>query len=306
MTLSPESVWPTYTRAAARVCLEAWAAIQPFYFGQACDVVDKPDGPCTEADRLADRLIVEQLSRKFPRSEYGYLTEESEDDRERLERDRVWIIDPIDGTKDFIARRDNFCIQVGLAERLADGQWHPVAAAVYQPVAGQLWTATRGGGAFVQPVPFDPSHWANGRIPAPVGEPAPIHVTPIDRLDQARSVVSNANRSSRLMALIHSLELADYWHTGSLGVKVCTIANGDAELYVNLGVGKTKEWDTAAPALILTEAGGRLTDFDGNTWTYNQEDVVHRHGLLATNGAIHELTRARVKAFLEEHPTPYW
>ena len=85
------------------------------------------DGPCTEADKLADRLIVDRLKSMFPSPDFGYLTEESEDNKERLGCKRVWIIDPIDGTKEFIKKNGNFVIHIALAEQMEDGpgNWSP-------------------------------------------------------------------------------------------------------------------------------------------------------------------------------------
>ncbi len=193
-----------------------------------------------------DRLIAERLGKQFPRSEFGYLTEESEDDRERLGRRHVWIIDPIDGTKDFITT-PTLRAPIALVERDEAGLYHPVAAVVYLPMLGRLYSAIRGQGAFRQAIPHPPrpADWANHR--------QPIRVSTRDRIERMRSVVSNANRTSRLLRLIHSLNLENYWHIGSLGVKLSIIAEGDAELYVNLALGKAKEWGHRRAA----------TDFDG-------------------------------------------
>ena len=294
MTLSSTTLWETARDAACRIALEAWTAIEPLYDGGYA-ITEKVDGPCTEADKRADQLIVERLSLLFPAPEYGYLTEESEDQPGRLTCDRVWIIDPIDGTREFIKHSGNFVIHIGLVERMEDGQWHPVAAAVYRPVAGEMYSAVLGQGARstkVNPLAATSSKNENA------GEK--LAVSPRDRIEQMRSVVSNSPQASRLMRLIQSLSLEDYWQIGSLGVKLCTIAKGGAELYINLGRGKSKEWDTCAPHLILTEAGGSLTDLDGQPLTYNHPDVYHQRGLLASNGIIHEALLDLVHKFLED------
>ena len=124
--------WEAARDVACRASRRAWEAIEGLY--EAGNVVErKADGPVTAADRLADSVIVEMLEMEHPRDHYGYLTEESENDLTRLERDRVWIIDPIDGTTDFINRTGNFAIHIALVEKIQPELWLPVAAAVAQP-----------------------------------------------------------------------------------------------------------------------------------------------------------------------------
>jgi 3'(2'), 5'-bisphosphate nucleotidase len=291
MTGSPPTLWLQAHDAATRAALAAWRAIEPLYHGRY-DIEDKPDGPSTDADRLADRVIVEALEAAFPRAGHGFLTEESEDGRARLDRERVWIVDPVDGTKDFIRHNGNFAMHIALVERTGD-LWLPVAAVVYRPVAGHLYSAVRGRGAWRRDVAPGP----DGAL-AP-GKPLPIRVSARGRIEIMRSVVSNSHRTSRLMRLIESLPLESYIHIGSLGIKLALIAEGQAELYINLGLGKTKEWDTCAPHLVLTEAGGTLTDLAGAPLAYNRPEVRHQHGLLASHGPLHEAMVGRVREFLE-------
>lgn len=283
----------------------AWAAVRGFYRAK-CEVFEKAgEGPATEADRLADRLISEALRRDYPESQYGYLTEESEDELVRLDRRRVWIIDPIDGTKEFIAGSGNFAVQIGLVEIMDDGVWHPVVGVVYRPIPGLMYWAIRGQGTWrcewPEQEPCAPP------LPSPLtaeGLPAPgwarLSVTRRDRISELRSVISNTHRSGRLVRLIQGLNLESYWHIGSLGVKVAIIAEGGAELYINISGGRTKEWDTAGPHLILTEAGGRLTDLSGAPIRYNQRDVYQRNGLIASNSLIHDEVVDLVQQLLKE------
>ena len=285
--------WMEACDAARRAALAAWGAIAAIYEGSYM-IEEKAEGPTTEADRLADLLIVEHLSKHHPVSEYGYLTEESEDEPQRLRRERVWIIDPIDGTRDFINHTGNFAIHIALAERLDDGLFHPVAAVVHQPIGGRMYSAVRGAGAWRQQVGDRPGPLA-WRTPC-----QPIRVSRRNRLDEMRSVVSNSNRTSRLMRLILSLNLEAHWHIGSMGVKMTTIAEGEAELYVVLVPGRPKEWDTCAPQLVLEEAGGMLTDLEGQIVHYNKQDVYHRQGLLASNGVTHQVLVDQVRRFVEE------
>lgn len=282
-------------RDAAGAALEAWRAIEPFYRGE-CEVSEKPgEGPVTEADRLADHMILDYMKARWDEAETGYLTEESADDPSRLDKQRVWIVDPIDGTKDFIRRNGNFAIQIALAEPLEDGRWSPVAAVVYEPIHALLFASVRGEGAFVQSIDGE------GRP----GEPRRLGVSDRATVAASRSVVSNSNRTSRLTKLIESFGLESFWHIGSMGVKVCAIAGGEAELYVVLARGKVKEWDLCAPHLILDEAGGMATDLEGRPFEYNRPDPKLWHGLMVTHGPLHDEFLVHTRAFLEKHPEPF-
>ena len=185
-----------------------------------------------------------------------------------------------------------------MAERLGDGEWHPVAAAVYRPVAGTMYSATLGGGALRQDLGPEACEAPRG---FGADQALPMNVDKErDQTSVMRSVVSNSHQTSRLTRLIASLNLEDYWHVGSLGVKLCSIAEGYAELYVNVSTGMTKEWDTCAPHLILEQAGGRLTDLAGGALTYNRADPRNMRGLLASNGTIHAELLERVGEFLKQ------
>ena len=294
MTHPHTDLWETAREAARRVAVEAWAVIQPIYEGEFEVEIKSDTSPTTEADKQADRLIVQSLRREFPSPQYGYLSEEGEHGLERLESQRVWIIDPIDGTRDFIKRNGYFAIHIGLAEPLEDGVWHPVASAVYWPVAGLMFSAVRGQGARRQKVA---PRLAAGQVEA-LGPAEPLGVSRLGELTQMRPVLSETYETSRLMRLLKHLELQGFRNFGSLGVKLCLIAGGEADLYVNIALGRSKEWDTCAPELILTEAGGTLTTLEGQPIHYNQADVAHHQGLLATNGVAHAAILAKVRRFL--------
>ena len=287
MTEPDRSLLENALADACDAALEAWRAIEPLYRGRY-EVHQKVDGPVTDADRLADRIILERLRERYRPPEFGYLTEESEDDLNRLACPHVWIVDPIDGTEDFIAGNGNFAIQIGLAQRMEDGLWRPILGVVYRPVAERLYWAQRDRGAFYQDV-----------TPDGLGDPRLLRVSDRDRIERLRSVVSASHKTSRLMRLTQSLGLEDFWHVGSLGVKVCAIVEAEAEVYINIGDGSTKEWDTCAPELILTEAGGVITDLDGNPLHYNRRDPRHHRGLLATNAPAHTALIQAIDDFMK-------
>ncbi|MCX7013218.1 MAG: 3'(2'),5'-bisphosphate nucleotidase CysQ [Candidatus Sumerlaeota bacterium] len=270
-------------RVAVAAAKAAWKAIAGYY-GGSLEIRDSPDGPSTTADRLANRVIVERLQEVFPPEECGYLSEESADNVERRERNRVWIIDPLDGTLDFIEHKDSFCIQIGLVRR-----WHaryrPVASVVYAPIQGRIVTALSGRGA-----------WAMDAEGA--AAPKRLRVSGRSRLEELRTVMSRSHVTPALERLTQALRPAEVLRFGSLGQKVCAIAEGEADYYLNVTPGSTKEWDCCAPELILAEAGGRMTNLRGTDLAYNKRDVRDRLGLLASNGASHEALLAAIRRHL--------
>lgn len=278
---------------ARRVALDAWASICHYHQSELT-VFQKPDGPVTEADRLADQVIVQSLERHFPRADYGYLSEEFERDPERFEKGRVWIIDPIDGTQDFIQGRDDFALHIGMVERDGEGVWLPVLGVVYHPRAGRMFGAIRGQGAWVEEEirPTGDLYWWSGEgadsSAALFGAPIRLRVSDRVHLPELTAVVSRSHMTRRLRATLDGLPLKGHYRRGSLGVKLSEVARGAADFYILTERGRCKEWDTCAPHMILTEAGGRITDLDGRDLTYNNEDVHIQGGVLATNGVCHD------------------
>ncbi|MDI7267010.1 MAG: 3'(2'),5'-bisphosphate nucleotidase CysQ, partial [Myxococcota bacterium] len=195
--------------------------------------------PVTEADREADALIVEAIRREFPGD--AVLSEESADDAGRLGRERLWLVDPLDGTREFIDRVGEFVVMVALAHRGS-----PVAGAIFHPVSGRLYRARLGAGAWVED-----SGSARRLAVSAVADPA-----------AARLVVSRSHRSARIDEARRILGIEQEEPCGSVGLKVARLAEGRADLYIHAG-GGTREWDLAAPEIVLREAGGLVTDAFG-------------------------------------------
>ena len=169
-----------------------------------------PTEPVTEADRAVNAYLVKQLAQLFP--EDGLLAEESKDDLSRLHRRRVWIVDPLDGTAEFIARNGEFVIMIGLA---VDGQ--PVAGVVYQPIDDVLFAAALGQGAFVEEF----------------GEHRSLKVSAERDLSKLRLVVSRSHRPALVDSVISRMGLQRERSIGSVGLKIGLIARGQAEFYVH-------------------------------------------------------------------------
>jgi 3'(2'), 5'-bisphosphate nucleotidase len=231
----------------------------------------------TAADREANDLIVRRLAAEFP--DDGILAEESADTERRLDKHRVWMIDPMDGTKNFIQRDGDFAVQIGLA---VDGE--SVAGVVYQPVRDVLYRAARGGGSWIE---------------APDQNAARMSVSGVVDPHEMVLASSRSHRSPRMERVVSSFGFKDEVRRGSVGVKVGLITEQLADLYLHLS-SRTKQWDTCAPEIILIEAGGRLTDLFGQPLTYNSVRVDNRNGIVATNGAAHKMVIENLAPLLKE------
>lgn len=224
------------------------------------DVEIKEDNsPVTLADKGADELIRNYLHSLFP--EYGMLTEESDDDLSRLSKEFIWIVDPVDGTKDFVAKDDEFTTNIGLAH---NGK--VVVGVVALPATGEIYYASKGDGAY----------YDNGK-----GEVKRIHVN--DKLEGLTMLTSRFHVSEKEHDYVkaHSDKITKVETYGS-ALKACRIASGLAEISVRFNNG-TKEWDTAASQCVIEEAGGLFIKPNGEPLTYNREDVYNREGYYIIN-----------------------
>lgn len=218
--------------------------------------------PVTEADLVSQRVILERLS-VF---DDGILAEETAQTNQRLAKKRVWLIDPLDGTKDFLQQTDEFTIMIGL---VADHE--PVLGLVYQPAKDVLYFAQKGGGAF--------------KISAGGGEEK-LRVSVVSEPARATLLVSRNHRLALEDRLAREMSIGRVVPCGSAGLKICLIAEGQADLYLNSS-DKTWEWDIMAADIILSEAGGRLTDLAGRAFTYNRPNPRNRDGFVASNALGH-------------------
>jgi 3'(2'), 5'-bisphosphate nucleotidase len=233
--------------------------------------------PVTQADKIANQLIVERISHEFP--EDGILAEESEDTARRLTRPRVWMIDPLDGTNGFIDGNGDFAVQIGLAEA-----GEAVLGVVYQPLRRLLYRAVRGQGTWIE---------------HPDTEPEAARVSAEIDFSRMTLAASRSHRSPRMDRVVKTFGVKQEVRRGSVGIKVGLIVERQCDLYVHLSP-RTKQWDSCAPQVILTEAGGRFSDLFGGPITYNLPEVQHRNGLVATNGVAHERVIATLRPLLAE------
>lgn len=246
-------------------------------FGTDPEVRHKaPDQPVTEADLAADALLKERLVGSRPG--YGWLSEESVDRPDRLERSRVWIVDPVDGTRSFIEGYREFAVSVALAEG-----GRPVVGVIYNPAAGHVVWGTAGGGA------WSVKGWSGETEAGGEGSMAGAR-----RLD-ARTASEEAllaSRSERKAGEFEAFEAGRMIReVGSTAWKLAGAAMGWGA-YISRG--PKSEWDVAAGVLIVAEAGGVVTDMDGNAIAFNRPRP-YVHGVVAARPAVHGplLERAR-------------
>jgi 3'(2'), 5'-bisphosphate nucleotidase len=267
-------------RIALELAREAGAAILNLYEGPL-DVKQKVDAddrePVTEADTIANEIIVNRLRREFP--EDGILAEESLDTAHRLDKSRVWMIDPLDGTTGFIDGNGDFAVQIGLTD---NGEC--VLGVVYQPLTGVLYRAISGSGAWVE---------------RPEYEPVRAQVSNHSELSTMRLAASRSHRSPRMDRVVRAFGLQEEINRGSVGIKVGLIIEQQCDLYVHLSP-RTKQWDTCAPEVILRESGGIITDLFGQPLRYNQADVQNRNGVVASNGVSHHRIIESLSPLLNE------
>lgn len=252
-------------RTAMKLARDAGGAVMARYQKRDLSIQSKgAEGPVTEADRAAHRLIVNELTEAFPGD--VVLSEEGEDDPRRLAGGPVWIVDPLDGTADFIAANGEFSVLIGY---VVAGR--PVAGVVYQPVGDALFYAMQGAGAFVE---------------AEEKPAARLRVSDVRDPARMTAVVSRNHRSKHVDQVMKAIAPARETTCGSVGLKITKLVLGDADLYFHPSK-MTKLWDTAGPQVLLEEAGGILTDFAGRPLRYDQPALAHTHGLAASNGTAH-------------------
>ena len=219
------------------------------------------DEPVTIADRRASELILAGLATAFPND--PVISEELSPAPGAMSGSRLWLVDPIYGTKDFIRGSDGFSVMIGLVRG-----GRPVLGVVHQPTTGRTYFATPDG-AYVTD--------AEGT--------RPLAVSTVANAGEARLVASASHRSPDIDRVKSALGIRDEQNIGSVGLKLSLIATGVRDLYVNPAP-KTKIWDTCAPEAILVRAGGRITDLFGDPLPYDGP-LGQPRGLVASNGAVH-------------------
>ena len=246
---------------AIKAANEAGDVILDIYQRNFKTSTKKDDSPVTEGDLKSNEVIKEILSQ----TEHSILSEEDTDDQSRLSKDTLWIVDPLDGTSDFIDKTGEFTIMIALIKNKK-----PILGVIGWPTEKTLFVAQKGSGAF---------RHSDGKWDR-------LSVTKVTEISKCRTVGSRHHLSEKEKSFIKKLGIDDFTSIGS-SLKVAKISSGEAEAYITT-TNKMKEWDSAASYCIISEAGGKMTDMSGNDITYNNKEVHHKNGILVTNGLVHE------------------
>jgi myo-inositol-1(or 4)-monophosphatase len=235
------------------------------YFGREIAAKRKPDGTqVSEADLAADALLRTALMGNRP--SYGWLSEETADDPRRLGCRFAWIVDPIDGTHAFLSGIAEWTVAVALVDN-----GRPVLSAVFNPATSEMFTARRGEGTYL-----------NGK---------PVSVRDSGQIEGATMIASEGLFKKKIWDEPWP-EMRVRW-VHSIAYRMARIAQGRAHATISMTA--KHEWDLAAPALLVQEAGGRATGIDGGALTFNQP-VPRLKGLVAAGRELHELLVDRTRA----------
>lgn len=289
--------------AAADILLAYGRGEQPPYgFPKALSVDEGGEGPVTAADLAVNQWLLEGLQASFPAAGWTLLSEETAKeqlrDGESLAAEWLWILDPLDGTKDFLQGTGEYAVHLALVRDET-----PVLGVVLLPENDELWIGVIDGAALSQGGPsalLPGVAWGENRA----GEVVPVSLSSRRERGELVLVASRNHRDQRLEQLLQAMALGDTKAIGSVGGKVATILRGETDLYISLsGKSAPKDWDMAAPHAVLQAAGGAFTHADGRALTYNTGDIRQAGCLIASHGVAHsELCRIAAEAMAAIDP----
>lgn len=264
----------------------AWGAadiLRAYYRGDTLKIQQKDNEPVTAADLAVSDYILSEFQSVLEDAEFGYLNEETyKSYQEKIDKPWVWIIDPLDGTRDFIDKTGEYAIHIALTHA---GKL--VLAVVALPEAEKVYRAILNQGAFVE---------------TKDGIKTALRVSEQENLADCVLVVSRTHRGDRFNQLLAQLPCKTQKFVGSVGCKIASLVEQQAEIYISLsGKSAPKDWDMAAPELILTEAGGKFTHADGKPLQYNTGDINQWGCLVASHGNNHQELCQQILTFLREN-----
>ncbi|MCA9385633.1 3'(2'),5'-bisphosphate nucleotidase CysQ [Candidatus Dojkabacteria bacterium] len=247
-----------FLKTAIRAAKKAGDVIMPIY-AREFSIEEKEDkSPVTEADIAADKVLHEVLKE----TKIAIRSEETEDDLSILENEYLWVVDPIDGTKDFIQKNGEFCVMIGLLRNK-----QPILGVIYGPALGYLYYAEKNKGAFVS-----------------LGD-GTVHELSIgnqESLAEASLVVSRNHFGDIFTPYLEKTGITNMKHFGSNGLKLCKVAEGSFDMMFN-PTPYLSEWDSAAAQIIIEEAGGIMSGVNGKPLNYAKENSKNPYGVLAAN-----------------------
>jgi len=252
---------PRTLEQICQIAKKAGAAIMEIYDGDHAVEFKDDKSPLTAADKASHEVIAAGLKALTP--DIPILSEEGRDIpyQERKNWERFWLVDPLDGTKEFIKRNGEFTVNIALIEGNT-----PVLGVVYVPVPDKMYVGVVGEGAFVQ----------QGEE-----EPGSIQVRRADPENGLTVVMSRSHPSAELAEYLKNINVAEALPVGS-SLKLCVVAGGKADLYPRLG--PTMEWDTAAGQAVVLAAGGTVKTLDGEDLSYNKENLLNPHFIVKGAG----------------------
>jgi len=256
--------WSREIRIASTLARQAGEVIMNIYKKDFSISYKGTNDPVTEADQQANTLIVKGLMTAFP--DDRVVAEESPLPLEAQTTGRVWYVDPLDGTKEFISRNSEFSIMIGLTLNA-----RTQLGVVYWPTEDQLFAGIT-----------DQEAWMEH-----LGIRKPLKATQTKSPHALSLVASRSHRSPHLSAIKQTLNIQEEHPMGSVGLKIGFIAKGGADFYTEPGP-YTKAWDACAPEAILRGAGGCFTDIHGNPIQYGTNEFRNLHGVLGTTKDCHE------------------
>jgi 3'(2'), 5'-bisphosphate nucleotidase len=263
-------------KAAQELAYEAGRILLSIYAKDFSIAYKGQNNPVTEADQQVNAFLVSALRARFP--EDGIVAEETADQSDAQSRRRCWFVDPLDGTKEFIAKNGEFSVMLGLS---VDGESQ--LGVVYQPSLDKLYAGVVGQSASLRER----------------GQERTLRVSEQRDPRELRLVVSRSHRPESIEQIMQKLGATREMPSGSVGVKVGLIAEQSADLYVHVS-DKSSLWDACGPEAILKAAGGRFTHVDGSPVNYRASEMANLKGILACNtaafepvlGAVREVSRA--------------
>ena len=245
-------------KSAIDAAKEAGSIIMKYYKSKY-EIRDKSyHNPVTTADHAADTYLKNKLTKAYP--EYGWLSEETVDTKSRLDKDRTWVVDPLDGTKEFIEGVDHFVVSVALVEK-----GEPIVGVLYNPASDELFSATKGDGAFLD------------------GE----RLNCSTKTDFKKMVILNSRSETRNgLWEPYASDFQEQRPIGSVAYKLGLTSAAKADIFASLR--PKNEWDICAGHCILREAGGEMVNLGGKPITYNNPKTLITPGLIASNVDILE------------------
>lgn len=261
---SPETI------LAMKAAVKAGEEVLSIYKGDFSSTFKKDKEPLTQADLKSHEMLLKELSAM----KHPVISEESEN-MEGLNHNETWIIDPLDGTSDFVSRTGEFSVMIGFVKHHV-----PIVGVIYRPTNDCLYVAQKGCGAYQKMG----------------GKWVKLAVNNVALSGKCRAIVSRHHLVDNEKDFLNKLGISKFTQKGSCGLKVAEICQGNAELYFTT-TDKIKQWDTCAAYCLIKEAGGKMTDMEGNDLEYNTKIINHPKGILVTNGIIHSEIVKKYKGF---------